>query len=148
MVHLYIIFLEVSSLVSILMVGVRVASGDIIGVLAYLTTSALFLTSVITNREFYSLIRRVRFSVYWMQLETSSAPHGGYASLYVIASVLFFTADLLNGGYLPLALLLLLRGFFEYLLDRSKTDMMAASFLFYTMEEGYLESAEIRDPFR
>ncbi|WP_010479279.1 hypothetical protein [Thermococcus zilligii] len=148
MVRLYIIFLEASALVSILIVGLRTASGDVTGALAYLTASALFLTSVLTTREFYSLIRRARFAVYWMRLGTSGTPYGGYVSLYVITSVLFFTADLLKGGYLPLALLLLFKGFFEYLLDRFQADTMAASFLFYTLETGDLESAEIRDPFR
>ena len=146
--YLYIIFLEFSALVSLFMTAIRTASGDLAGVLAYLTTFALFLTSVLTNKEFYRLIRRTRFSVYWMQLRANSSPYGGYASLYVIASILFFTADLLKGGYLLLALLLLFRGFFEYLLDRSRTDMIAASFLFYTLGEGDLESSEIRDPFR
>jgi len=145
---LYITLLEVSALASLLMTGIELMSGNMVGALTYLTASALFLTSILMNREFYSLIRRVRFAVYWMKLRANNTPYGGYASLYVIASVLFFTANLLRGGYLMLALLLLFRGVFEYLLDRSRINITAASFLYYTLEEGDLESAEIRDPFR
>ncbi len=144
----YILFLGAATIAVAIVTGLRTVQGDITGALAYLTAMALFLTSVIISREFYHLIKRTRFTVYWMTLRANNVPMGGYASIYIIASVIFFTADLLRGSYFPLAVLLLLRGFFEYLLDRAKDDITIVSFLYYIIEQGDLETAEIKDPFR
>ncbi len=148
MIWLYTLFLDVATITAALTTGLRMVQGDMIGTLAYLTAMALFLTSAIISREFYHLIKRTRFTVYWMTLRANNVPMGGYASIYIIASVIFFTADLLRGSYFPLAVLLLLRGFFEYLLDRAKDDITVVSFLYYIIEQGDLETAEIKDPFR
>ncbi|WP_367883642.1 hypothetical protein [Thermococcus peptonophilus] len=111
--------------------------------------SMFFFASFLMYREMYISLRKIRFIRYFHALEEYvNPPLGAYASVHVLAAVIFYTADVLKGGYAFVATLLLFKGIGEYVLGLFRDDLKVASVLYDSLIGGELDRLSIKDPFK
>ncbi|AIU69364.1 hypothetical protein TEU_02830 [Thermococcus eurythermalis] len=144
----YKVFLWACSAVSAVMAGINAATGRTAPALIYLTAWAFFTASALMNSDLEEELRRTRFTVYWRFFSRYSPPLGGYAVLHILTGLVFITADLVQGGYSPLALMLILKGVFEHVLQGLAENLKAASFLYSEVLTGDLDRIALKDPFK
>jgi len=144
----YTIFLWLCSAVSVVITGVKTADGRLAPALIYLTSWAFFTTSALMYSDLKGELGKMRFTAYWRFFSRYSPPLGGYAVLHVLTGLVFITADVVRGGYGPLALMLILKGVFEHALQGLVENLKAASFLYSEVLNGELDRLALKDPFK
>ncbi|NJE61761.1 hypothetical protein [Thermococcus sp. 21S7] len=144
----YIAFLWAGALISFSMMFVYALRGLPAPAITYLTAAAFFTTSGMMYSELHDEIRKTRFSVYWRFFSRYSPPLGGYAVLHILTGLIFIVADLLKGGYAPVALALILKGVFEHSLQGAVENLKAASVLYHETINGELDRLALKDPFK
>ncbi|MBP1911854.1 hypothetical protein [Thermococcus stetteri] len=145
----YTFALLASAVLSAVVTGVWVMEASLPHALVYLVSSMFFFTSALMYREVYTSLKRTRFVSYFRALEEyASPPFGAYASVHIFAAVIFYTADVLSGGYALVATLLLLKGVSEYILGLFRDDLKVASVLYDSLISGDFDRLSIKDPFK
>ncbi|BAD85744.1 hypothetical membrane protein, conserved [Thermococcus kodakarensis KOD1] len=149
LLRFYMVALLVSAVICSAFTAFWVMEASLPHAIVYLVASMFFFASFLMYREVYLSLRKTRFVQYFRALEEYfSPPFGAYASVHVLASVIFYTADVLRGGYALVATLLLLKGIVEYVLGLFRDDLKVASVLYASVIGGDFDRLSLKDPFK
>lgn len=148
MIKMYTMFLWMNSLLLAMIMGIEALKINLIATLEYLVATVFFITSALISSELFHQLRRIPFRKYWRFFKAQSFIVGKYLTVHIITGLVFIVADLLKGGFAPLAIMIIVKGFFEYIVVKYINNLTVASYLYDEILKGEVDRLSMIDPFR
>ena len=148
MIKMYTMFLWMNSLLLAMIMGVEALKINLIATFEYLVATVFFITSALISSELFHQLRRIPFRKYWRFFKARSFIVGEYLTVHIITGLIFIAADLLRSGFAPLAIMIIVKGVFEYMVVKYINNLTVASFLYDEIIKGEVDRLSMIDPFR